>query len=70
MWIGGHYTASDYVGKLWQARAKLLLRGDDGAAIMLSAPIDDKPEAARAALRAFLASQGRALEGALEAAAR
>jgi exosortase A len=64
MWIGGHYTSSDIAGKLWQARAKALLRGDDGAAIMLSAPADD-PAQARAALRRFVQEQGPALDRAL-----
>jgi len=66
-WIGGHYTSSDIAGKLWQASAKALLQGDDGAALMLYAPVEDTPDAARAALRAFLAQQGAALDGALTA---
>jgi exosortase A len=66
MWSGGHYTASNVTGKLWQAASKALLRGDDGAAVMLAAPAD-KPEQARAALRAFLAEQGGALDRALNA---
>jgi exosortase A len=67
-WIGGHYTSSDVAGKLWQASAKARLQGDDGAAVMLSAPFDESPEAARAALQRFLASQGAALDQALEGA--
>jgi exosortase A len=67
MWIGGEYTSSNVVGKLWQARAKVLLRGDDGAAIMLSAPVEQNPEQARAALRRFLQEQGPALDRALVA---
>ncbi|QJD99888.1 exosortase A [Massilia forsythiae] len=67
-WVGGHYTDSDMKGKLWQAGAKALLRGDDGAAVLLSAPYDDAPEAARAALRRFLAQQGAALDAALQRA--
>ena len=63
-WIGGHYTSSDYQGKLWQAASKALLRGDDGAAVMLAVPYDD-PEQARAALRRFLQEQGGALDRAL-----
>jgi EpsI family protein len=66
MWIGGHYTSSDIAGKLWQAGAKALLRGDDGAAIMLSAPADD-PAQARAALQRFVQEQGPALDRALSA---
>jgi exosortase A len=66
MWIGGRYTSSDIAGKLWQAGAKALLRGDDGAAIMLFAPADD-PAQARAALRRFVQEQGPALDRALMA---
>jgi exosortase A len=70
MWVGGHATTSGSVGKLWQARSKLLMNGDDGAAIMLSAPYDGNPENARAALRSFLDAQGAALQAGLAAAAR
>lgn len=66
-WVGGHYTGSDYVGKLWQAAGKALLRGDDGAAVMLAVPYDNDKERARAALHRFLADQGPALDGALNA---
>lgn len=64
-WIGGHYTGSDYVGKLWQAASKAQLRGDDGAAVMLAVPGAD-PEQARATLRRFLQEHGAALDRALE----
>lgn len=66
-WVGGHYTGSDYVGKLWQAAGKALLRGDDGAAVMLAVPYDNDKERARAALHGFLADQGPALDRALNA---
>lgn len=66
MSIDGHLTANNYVGKLLQAQAKLRFRGDDGAVVLLSAPVRDNPEAARAALRAFLAGQGQAVERALD----
>jgi EpsI family protein len=69
-WIGGHYTSSDVAGKLWQAAAKARLQGDDGAAVMLSTPLDDNPDAARAALHAFLADNLQAVDQALEAAAQ
>ncbi len=65
LWIGDHYTSSNYLGKLWQAKSRLLLRGDDGAALMLAAPYEDNPEPAREALRAFLSTQGPALDAAL-----
>ena len=67
MAIDGHVTSSSISGKLWQARSKLLFRGDDGAAILLAAPYDADPETARTALRAFTASQGAAIDAALAA---
>jgi exosortase A len=70
MWIDGRVTAKNYVGKLWQAEAKLMVRGDDGAAVMLSAPYGDKPDEARAALRAFLAAHLGAIDAALAATRR
>lgn len=68
MHIGGHDTTSNVVGKLWQMESKALLRGDDGAAIMLSAPLDENPDTARAALRAFLKDNLAAVNAALAAA--
>jgi EpsI family protein len=65
--IGAHDTASNAVGKLRQAESKLLFRGDDGAAIMLSAPYADDPAEARAALEPFLAQHAGAIEAALAA---
>ena len=50
-WIDNRFTANDYVGKLWQAQAKLLFRSDDGAAVMLSAPFSENPDEARRSLR-------------------
>jgi EpsI family protein len=66
-WVGGHYTGSDAVGKLWQAANKAMLRGDDGAAVMLAVPYDNDKERARAALHRFLTEQGPALDQALNA---
>jgi exosortase A len=68
LWIDGRATANNYVGKLWQAEAKLRVRGDDGAAVMLSAPYADQRDDARAALRAFLGQNFDAIEAALAAA--
>jgi EpsI family protein len=66
-WIDGRMTANDYLGKLWQAQAKLLFRADDGAAVMVSAPYGEKPEEARKALRAFLDVHLAPIEAALVA---
>jgi exosortase A len=59
-------TTSAAVGKLLQARSKLLLRGDDGAAVMLSAPFDDNPDAARATLHSFLLDNYKNIKLALD----
>ncbi|MBC7454790.1 MAG: exosortase A [Massilia sp.] len=68
MWIDGRTTTNNYLGKLRQAEAKLMLRGDDGAALMVSAPYTDHPEQARGALRAFLAANHGANLVAIDAA--
>lgn len=68
MWIDGGFTANDYAGKLRQAQSKLLMRGDDGAAVMAAAPFADQPETARTALRAFLNANLAPLEAQLGAA--
>ena len=67
-WIDGQATTNNYLGKLWQARAKLMFRGDDGAAVMLSASYGEHPDEARAALRAFLEANLAAIENSLAAA--
>jgi exosortase A len=68
LWIDGQFTASDIKGKLRQAGAKLLMRGDDGAALMVAAPFGENPDTARAALRAFLGANLAPLEASLEQA--
>lgn len=60
-WVGGKVTINDYFGKLLQAKDKLMMNGDDGAAIMLFTPYDDNREIARAALRQFLSSSQQSL---------
>lgn len=64
-WIDQRATANDYAAKLWQASAKLRLRPDDGATVMLSAPFAEHPDEARAALRAFLNANIAPVEAAL-----
>ena len=70
-WIDGQFIANDYLGKLRQAQAKLMMRGDDGAAIMVATPVGDTADTedtARAALRAFLDANLAGLQATLEAA--
>ncbi|MFL6706902.1 MAG: exosortase A [Massilia sp.] len=64
-WIDNKVTANDYQGKLWQTEAKLAMRPDDGAAIMVSSPLGENPEQARASLRAFLQANLAPIEAAL-----
>ena len=67
-WVGGRFIANNYIGKLLQAKDKLLLHGDDGAAMLLSAPYDANPEQARLSLHTFLNTNLLAIEAALIAA--
>jgi exosortase A len=67
IWIDQRMTANNYIGKIWQAQAKLLMRADDGAAVMLSAPYTENPEEARRSLRAFLDVHAAPIEAALAA---
>jgi exosortase A len=61
-WIDGRATTSDTMGKLLQIRQRVLGGSDDGAAVMLFAPLGDHPDGARAAMRAFLADNLGALD--------
>ncbi len=70
MSIGGQDVTNAYAGKLLQAGRKLRFQGDDGAALMLSSPYSDNQDDARAAMRAFLDNNLKAVETALSAAAR
>ena len=67
-WIDNQFIASNYGGKLLQAKAKLLFRGDDGAALILSAPYTGDAEQARRSMRGFLGANLSAIEAALVAA--
>lgn len=64
-WIDGRFTANDYAGKLLQARQKLLMRGNDGAAVFLFAPYGENGDVGRLAMRRFLDDNLELLEAAL-----
>jgi exosortase A len=66
-WVDGGFIVSDYQGKLLQAKVKLMRQSDDGASVMLYAPITEDADQARATLRAFLGEHLPALEDALTA---
>ncbi len=53
-WIDGHAIVNLYEGKMLQAKEKLLMRGDDGAALFFYTPFQENPEIARETLRDFL----------------
>lgn len=64
-WIDGRATTSDTMGKLLQIKQRVLTGSDDGAAVMVFAPLGDHPDGARAAMRAFLADNLGALDATL-----
>jgi exosortase A len=53
-WINDEFLENDYLGKLLQARGKLLERSDDGAALFAFAPLGEHSDDARAVLQRFL----------------
>ena len=67
-WISGEHLASPYLAKAYFARDRLLGRGDDGAAIILAAPYEERAEAAEALLREFARDMLPSIEAALLAA--
>jgi exosortase A len=67
-WVGGRATTSDSRAKLALVFNRLLGRGDDGAAIFISTPLGDTPEAADALLARFVGAHLPALSRSLEAA--
>jgi EpsI family protein len=69
-WVGGRTTTSEYVAALLVLAAKLSGRGDDAAAVVLYTPVGESPRAASAALAAFAAEHGAAIERALNGAGR
>ena len=52
--VGGKMTNSNYVGKLLQAKEKMLTGSGDGAAVMVFCAYEEDPAVARAVLRDFL----------------
>lgn len=64
-WIDGEFVENDYAGKLLQAKEKLTMRGDDGAALVVFAPYLDNPDSARQTLRTFLTENLSSVEAML-----
>ncbi len=72
-WVNGRFTASNVAAKLQGALSRATGQGDDSAIVAVYAPLDpalpqdQAREQATAQLQAFLATQGQALEQALQA---
>jgi exosortase A len=60
-WIDGRQTASDHLGKLWQALSRLTGGGGEGAAVFVQAPEPDGDEA----IAGYLASAGGRIDALL-----
>ncbi len=66
-WIDGRFVVSDYIGKLYQAKGRLLMQGDDGAAVMVAVPFYDNQDRARETMRDFIGEHLVPLEAMLAA---
>jgi exosortase A len=53
-WVDNTFSINPYLVKALQARSMLLSNGDDGAAILVYAAFNEKPEEARISMRPFL----------------
>jgi exosortase A len=61
-------TANAHLAKLLEAKAKLLGERDDGAAIIISTPYEDRPDAAAETLQKFMSDMLPAIETTLRQA--
>jgi len=69
-WISGRYTTNDYVGKLLEAKDKLLGAVKDGAAVIVFTPYDEDVQSASRVLQRFVDEMLPSLELNLNDAAR
>jgi EpsI family protein len=65
--VARHDTTSGYLGKMWQAGARLTLHPGDGAAVIATTPLANGKEAARATLQAFMEANLAPIHAALVA---
>jgi EpsI family protein len=63
--VAGEDMNNRYLAKVLLARDKLFGRGDDGAAIILAAPYEERPGPAAEAMRAFLRDMRPSIDAAL-----
>jgi len=66
-WINGQFNNNSVTGKIMQSWDRISLRGDDGAAIIISATFTENPEEARVILRQFVAAHLTAIDTVLNA---
>jgi EpsI family protein len=65
-WVGGRWTTSDHLAKVYLALSRLAGDGDDSAAVMVYTPYgEDDHDAAEATLARFLAEMGDGLDALL-----
>ena len=69
-WIEHGHVANPYLGKLLEAKARLIGKGDDAAVVILAAPYDAVPDEARALLQDFLTAHLERIDATLAAAGR
>ena len=63
--ISGRDLTNPYLAKLLLARDKLLDRGDDGAAIIVATPYDERTDGAAETLREFVREMTPSIDAAL-----
>ncbi|MCI0653775.1 MAG: exosortase A [Methylococcaceae bacterium] len=69
-WVGGDFAANDFLAKLLEAKAKLLGRNTDSAAIIVSVEYQDTVTLAADVLRRFVEEMNPSIEANLRLAAR
>lgn len=67
-WIDGRLTTNEFLAKVMLAAAKLSGRGDDSAAIVIYAPMDDSPAFASPVLKQFAVDMGDSINRSLDKA--
>lgn len=68
-WLNGPTTVNAYWAKLYEAKSRLMGRWDDGAAIIVYAPHEERPEAAAEILQEFIRDMLPSVMATLEKAA-
>ncbi len=69
-WIRGHSTANPYWGKWLFATARLFGNPDDGAAIIIATPYEEKPDEVAPVLQAFVKDMQNSIDASLNHVSR